>query len=100
MFKRDVLCIGSATLDTFLTIEQSLSKVKLGDKVLIKHLEKHSGGGATNSAAALTKMGLKVKCLTKLGDDPDAKFVLNELKKYRIKNVCKTRSKKILILRY
>jgi hypothetical protein len=37
MIKRyDVLCIGSATLDNFLTTDCSLKSVKLGDKVLVK----------------------------------------------------------------
>lgn len=93
MFKYDVLCVGSATVDNFLTIEQPLSKVKLGDKVLVKAIEKHSGGGATNSAAALTKLGLKIKVLTKLGNDHDADFVLKDLKKYKIKNICLSRSR-------
>ncbi len=92
--KDDVLCVGSATLDQFLTIEQPLSKVKLGDKVLVKSLETHSGGGATNSAAALSKLGLKVKILTKLGIDHAADFILKELKQYRIKNLCRHLSHK------
>lgn len=92
--KDDVLCVGSATLDQFLTIEQPLSKIKLGDKVLVKSLETHSGGGATNSAAALSKLGLKVKVLTKLGADHAAEFILKELKEYRIKNLCRHHSHK------
>ena len=89
-----ILCVGSATLDQFLTIEQPLSKIKLGDKVLVKSLETHSGGGATNSAAALSKLGLKVKVLTKLGADHAAEFILKELKEYRIKNLCRHHSHK------
>ena len=39
MIKRyDVLCIGSATLDNFLTTDCSLKSVKLGDKVLVKKM--------------------------------------------------------------
>ena len=94
MIKRyDVLCVGSATLDNFLTTESSLKSVKLGDKVLVSHMEKHSGGGATNSAAALSKLGLKVKLLSKLGNDHDAEFILNELQQYKLKNICLLSSK-------
>ena len=50
----DVLCVGSATLDNFLIIGQSIKEIKPGDKVLVQALEKHTGGGATNSAVALT----------------------------------------------
>ncbi len=94
MFRYDVLCIGSGTLDNFLTSEEPLSKVKLGDKVLVKSLEKHSGGGATNAGAALARMGLQVKILTKLGNDHDADFIIKELKEYRIKNICRNSSRK------
>ncbi|MBU0457780.1 MAG: carbohydrate kinase family protein [Nanoarchaeota archaeon] len=92
MFKYDVLCIGSATVDSFLTIEQPLQEVKLGDKVLVNSVEKHSGGGATNSAAALSKLGLSVKILTKMGGDHDADFIIKELKEYKIKNICQHHS--------
>jgi len=91
--KYDVLCIGSATVDNFLTTDCSLKSVKLGDKVLVKATEKHSGGGATNSAAALSKLGLKVKLLSKLGNDHDAEFIIKELQQYKLKNVCLHHSK-------
>ncbi|MEW5897386.1 MAG: carbohydrate kinase family protein [Nanoarchaeota archaeon] len=94
MFNYNVLCIGSATVDNFLTIDKPLSSVKLGDKVLVRHLEKHCGGGGTNSAAALSKLGLKVKVLSKLGSDHEAEFIVKELKKYKVKNICRNRSRK------
>src|SRR3989344_2399219 len=94
MFNYDVLCIGSATIDHFLITNQDLSKIKLGDKVLVAHQETHSGGGGTNSAAALSKWRLKVKLLTKLGDDPEADLILKELKKYNVKVVKTARSKR------
>lgn len=93
MSKYDVLCVGSATVDTFLTVEQSFSSLKLGDKVLVKSVDKRSGGGATNSAAALVKLGLKVKTATKVGADQDGNFILNELKAEGIENICHVRSK-------
>ncbi len=94
MSKYDVLCVGSATVDTFLTIEQPFSSIKIGDKVLATSIEKHSGGGATNSAAALSKLGFKVKMLTKLGNDHDADFILQDLRKYHADNLCRARSVK------
>jgi ribokinase len=94
MLGYDVLCVGSATVDHFLTTETKLSKVKLGDKVLVHSMEVHTGGGATNACAALARMGLKVRMLTKLGCDHDADFILHELKKYKVKNIPIARSKK------
>ncbi|MBI2125512.1 carbohydrate kinase family protein [Candidatus Woesearchaeota archaeon] len=93
MSKYDVLCVGSATVDTFLTIEQSFSSLKLGDKVLVKSVDKRSGGGATNSASALAKLGLKVKTATKIGDDDDGNFILKELKADGVENISRSRSK-------
>ncbi len=94
MFNYDVLCVGSATVDNFLTTEHLLSNIRLGDKILVKSLDRHSGGGATNAAAALSKMGLKVKMLSKLGQDHDAEFVLREMSQYKVKNICLHRSSK------
>ena len=93
MSRYDVLCVGSATVDTFLTIEQPFSSLKLGDKVLVKSVDKRSGGGATNSASALVKLGLKVKTATKVGNDDDGNFILKELKTGGIENICLARSK-------
>ncbi|MEK6939196.1 MAG: carbohydrate kinase family protein [Nanoarchaeota archaeon] len=93
MSQYDVLCIGSATVDTFLTIDQPFSSLKLGDKILVKSVNKRSGGGATNSAAALAKLGLKVKTATKVGEDEDGNVILKELKADGIENICPTRSK-------
>lgn len=92
MSNYDVLCVGSATVDTFLTIEQPFSSLKLGDKFLVKSVDKRSGGGATNSAAALAKLGLQVKTATKVGNDEDGNFILRELKNEGIENICTARS--------
>lgn len=92
--KYDVLCIGSATVDSFLNVETSFAKIKLGDKVIVSAIEKHSGGGATNSAVALAKFGLKVKVLTKLGNDHDGEFIAQELKSHKIDNICQHHSNK------
>src|SRR3989344_4567170 len=94
MFKPDVLCIGSATVDHFLIVDIPFSKVKAGDKILVKSIHTYSGGGATNSAAALSKMGLKVKILTKMGRDYQADIVNKELKRYGVKNICLKYSQK------
>ena len=92
--KYDVLCIGSATVDSFLNVETSFAKIKLGDKIIVSSIEKHSGGGATNSAVALAKFGLKVKVLTKLGNDHDGEFIAQELKSHKIDNTCQHHSNK------
>ncbi len=84
----DVLTIGSATVDHFMEIEQSFSSIKAGDKILIKNAHTYSGGSASNAAAALSTLGLKVKMLAKLGEDHDAEFIVQEMKKYHVENIC------------
>ena len=94
MLPYDVLCIGSATVDHFLKVETSLSKIELGDKIKVPELATFSGGGATNAGVALAKLGVKTKILTKLGNDHAADIVEKELKIFGVQNICKTRSRK------
>lgn len=88
-----VLTIGSATVDHFMTIEQPFSSIKAGDKILITEAHTYSGGSASNAAAALSMLGLKVKMLAKFGEDHDADFITQEMKKYHVKNICRHRSR-------
>lgn len=92
MFGYDVLCIGSATMDHFLTIERPFSSFAPGGKILVKNWEQHSGGGGTNSAVALSRLGLKVKVLTKVGNDAPGEQLRWELERYKIKNICRHHS--------
>lgn len=86
----DVICLGSATVDIFLTIHERLKSVSYGSKVLVKDLEMFTGGGGTNSAAALSRLGLRVGFLGKIGDDHNGEMVLDDLKKEKVK-VLKTK---------
>jgi len=92
MFRYDVLCVGSAVVDHFLITEEKLSEMKLGDKLLVRRMDLHTGGGAVNVAAGLSRLGLKVKILTKLGSDHNAHFLQSDFQKYGIKNLCKKHS--------
>lgn len=94
LFRYDVLCVGSATVDRFLSVDTPFSALHLGDKILVTSSEIHSGGSATNSAAALSRLGLRVSMLTKLGSDHDADFVLQEMKRVQVSNLCHQRSRK------
>ena len=90
----DTVCIGSATVDHFLTIEQPFTSLHLGDKVLVTAKESHSGGGATNVGAGVATLGLNVKILAKVGQDMEAKFIRRDMQKYGIKNLCRHTSTK------
>ena len=94
MFPYDVLCIGSATLDHFIVVDEKIDCISLGDKILVDKREFHTGGGGTNAAISLKKLGIKTKILTKLGNDEQAKYIQRELQKFKIKNICLNKSKK------
>lgn len=89
----DVICLGSATIDIFLTIHQRLKSVSYGSKVLVKDLEMFTGGGGTNAAVALSRLGLNVGFLGKVGDDHNGEMILKELEKEKVK-VLKTKLSK------
>jgi len=83
----DVLCMGSATLDLFVKIDRKISQCKAGEKILVDDLVFETGGGGTNTAVALAKMGIKTAYLGKLGSDPPAQRVIEELKKFKVKRI-------------
>ena len=43
-----VLCVGSATVDHFLTIKDSFKEINVGDKVLVQGKATHTGGEGNN----------------------------------------------------
>lgn len=89
----DVITVGSGTIDVFVYTDRSESisiKTKdseegfisypVGSKLLIDNLDFFTGGGGTNSAAALSRLGLKVAYIGKVGNDENGFKILNELK--------------------
>jgi ribokinase len=98
----DVITVGSATVDVFVDTVSQLIKIKsvskdnkvvneeellaypAGAKILIKNLDFQVGGGGTNTAVALRRLGLKVGYLGKLGNDDGKEKVLSLLRKEKI----------------
>jgi len=89
----DVITVGSATSDVFVYTDRSESisiKTKdseegyisypVGAKLLINTLDFFTGGGGTNSAVALSRLGLKVAYIGKFGNDENGLKILDELK--------------------
>jgi ribokinase len=89
----DVITVGSGTIDVFIYTDRSESisiKTKdseesyisypVGAKLLINTLDFFTGGGGTNSAVALSRLGLKVAYIGKVGNDENGFKILNELK--------------------
>ncbi|MBS3118351.1 carbohydrate kinase family protein [Candidatus Woesearchaeota archaeon] len=78
--KFKVICLGSATVDYFATVHEKLKSVSYGQKVLVKDLEVFTGGGGSNAAVGLARLGLKSSYLGKLGDDGAGETILSEFK--------------------
>lgn len=85
----DVISLGAATVDIFV---KSDGLSLQGEKLAITYSSKYemsdslicSGGGATNSSVALSRLGLKTSCVSLLGNDPLSLYVFNDLKENNV----------------
>jgi len=99
MFKKsyDIITIGGAVRDfscwsksgRFFNTPQNLTAQKFlafeyGAKINIEEAICSLGGGASNTAATFSKLGLKVAALVRLGDDRDAKIIIDNLDKQKV----------------
>ncbi len=74
---RDVVAIGRAGIDLYaLDFDTPLRDVK--------KFAKYVGGGAANISVGLSRLGLKVSLITKLGDDELGEFIVNFLQKEKV----------------
>jgi ribokinase len=93
----DVICVGTSTVDVFANTdyselikimdkrgEQDLLAYPIGSKILIRELNFTTGGGGTNVAASLARLGHRVAYLGCMGKDANADIVLNDLKKLKV----------------
>lgn len=80
----DIISIGAATVDIFVKSDQFILD---HDLIALKHSSKNeitqslisSGGGATNSSVAFSRLGLQPACLALFGSDPLGQYVLKDL---------------------
>ena len=97
----DVITVGSATVDVFAKThfselikiidpkgETDLLAFPSGSKILIDELEFSTGGGGTNTAVALSRLGHKVAFLGKLGQGTNSDFIHKNLVKEKIDLLC------------
>lgn len=84
----DIITIGSATRDVFLKGKFFVTSDKLsfdlGSKNDVEEINFFTGGGATNAAATFANLGLNTACVSRIGDDPGGRAVLEDLKKFGI----------------
>lgn len=85
----DIISIGAATVDIFVKSDQfkvsdNLLSLEYSSKNEISSSLISSGGGATNSSVALSRLGLKAGCVSLLGDDPLSLYVFKDLKENNV----------------
>lgn len=92
----EVITVGSATMDVFADAASELIKIKTpqkeeeliaypaGSKILVKNLSFLSGGGGTNAAVSLARLGHKVGYLGRVGCDDRGEIILKELRKEKV----------------
>ena len=89
IFAFDVVSFGGAVVDCFLNTGVGETHGKIcynsGEKILVKDLKFDVGGGATNTAAAFSRLGLKTGCVIKVGDDENGRKILRCLKDEKVK---------------
>lgn len=86
----DAITFGSSTIDIFVETGDRLFRkvqnrkcvaVPFGSKIVVNGLRVSTGGGGTNTAVCLARLGLKVAYIGKIGKEPDGQRVVNELRK-------------------
>jgi ribokinase len=89
----DVICLGSAAMDVFVETEKSSATTQYaegraekyiayrsGEKILVTNLHFETGGGGTNTAVCLARLGLQTAYVGNIGDDLNGKSILEKLK--------------------
>ena len=87
----DLLSIGDATIDTFMTPlesetlctidkKQCLIAFKYGDKIPVKNLEFSIGGNAANNAVGARRLGVNTSIVLTLGQDSVGEMIVSRLK--------------------
>jgi ribokinase len=100
----DVICVGSSTVDAFAKTEfcemlhdkknRQVIAYPVGAKILVKEMNFTIGGGGTNSAVALSRLGLRTAYLGKMGTKENSKRIINGLKKEKVNTSLIVRSEK------
>ncbi|MEK6942176.1 MAG: carbohydrate kinase family protein [archaeon] len=84
----DIICFGGASHDIFVHLNPKIAGNAIcfpfGAKTEINQLDYFSGGGATNTSAGFSRLGLKTGIVTVVGGDLEGKELLAELKKEKV----------------
>ncbi|OGH19583.1 MAG: hypothetical protein A3D74_01870 [Candidatus Levybacteria bacterium RIFCSPHIGHO2_02_FULL_37_13] len=95
MLSFDVVCVGNAKIDAFLTIHEAsqhlrLNKetnelcIKSGEKISVDKCDFLLGGNAANVAVGLSRLGLSPSICAEIGSDEFTQKIVNSLKKENV----------------
>lgn len=87
----DVLSVGGASVDDFLTSSSQDMQIKdkrvsfpVGAKILLDSVITEVGGSGVNTSISFSRLGLRAGFLGKLGNDSAAHIILNRLRKDKV----------------
>ncbi len=91
----DVVCVGNAKIDTFLTLHEANNHlrlieetnelcIKFGEKITVDKAEILLGGNAANVAVGLSRLGLSTTLVAEIGKDEFAQKIINTLSKEKV----------------
>jgi sugar/nucleoside kinase (ribokinase family) len=83
----DIICIGSATVDAFISTGDRLfqkshgdyCKVPFGSKILVDEVLFSTGGGGTNTSVGFSRLGHKAAFIGKIGLGTNSTRIMREL---------------------
>lgn len=87
----DVVCVGNAKIDIFLTLHEANSHLRLlektnelcmkfGEKITVDKAEVLLGGNAANVSVGISRLGLNTAIVAEIGKDEFAQKIINTLK--------------------
>ncbi len=85
----DVISIGAATEDVFVYVPKEnfsggICVFYPGSKLDVKTMKYSTGGGAVNTSASFSKLGLRAGALCAIGNDESGARILKELRKEKV----------------
>lgn len=94
---KKIVTVGSATQDIFVTqdtpymmydthnaVDRTYLALPEGEKIEVKSLDYHIGGGATNSAVSFSRLNNEVDCCIRIGDDQQGEYIQQQLEQQNI----------------
>ena len=73
-------CVGALVVDMLNGPIKQYPVPKVQSQITTEWIRMAPGGGAANTSSALARMGVTVTAFSKVGNDPNGSFILNELK--------------------